>query len=172
MAVKVGINASAASDATSCARLVSRARTSSRRRQRHHNSGDTRSSAQVRTILGPSPNRVGGRDILTVDGRKIKCSPSANPASSRGATWAFDIVVESTGLFTDAEKAKAHIRRRRAQGHHLRAAKNEDLTVVIGVNEKSYDPAKHNILSNASCTTNCLAPWPRSSTIPSASRPF
>src|SRR5581483_2224898 len=84
-------------------------------------------------------------DLLIVDGNKIKC-------------LAVDIVVESTGLFTDAAKAKGHIDAGAKKVIISAPAKGEDITVVMGVNEQKYDAAKHNIISNASCTTNCLAP--------------
>jgi glyceraldehyde 3-phosphate dehydrogenase len=98
-------------------------------------------------------------DTLVVDGHKIKClaikeGPAAMPWKSLGV----DIVVESTGLFTDAEKAKSHIAAGAKKVLITAPAKNEDLTVVLGVNHTKYDPAKHHIVSNASCTTNCLAP--------------
>ncbi len=98
-------------------------------------------------------------DTLVVNGRKIKClavkeGPAALPWKSLGA----DIVVESTGLFTDATKAKGHLEAGAKKVIISAPAKNEDVTIVLGVNEGKYDPAKHNIISNASCTTNCLAP--------------
>jgi len=98
-------------------------------------------------------------DTLVVNGHKIKClaikeGPAAMPWKSLGV----DIVVESTGLFTDAEKAKSHIAAGAKKVLITAPAKNEDLTVVLGVNHTKYDPAKHHIISNASCTTNCLAP--------------
>jgi glyceraldehyde 3-phosphate dehydrogenase len=98
-------------------------------------------------------------DVLVVDGNKIKClaikdGPAALPWKALGV----DIVVESTGLFTDATKAKGHIEAGAKKVIISAPAKNEDITVVLGVNEGKYDPAKHNIISNASCTTNCLAP--------------
>ena len=69
-----------------------------------------------------------------------------------------DIVLECSGVFTDAEKAKGHITAGAKKVLISAPAKNEDITIVIGVNDKSYDPEKHHIISNASCTTNCLAP--------------
>jgi glyceraldehyde 3-phosphate dehydrogenase len=98
-------------------------------------------------------------DVLVVNGGKIKClavkdGPAAMPWKSLGV----DIVVESTGLFTDATKAKGHIDAGAKKVIISAPAKNEDITIVLGVNEGKYDPAKHNIISNASCTTNCLAP--------------
>ena len=98
-------------------------------------------------------------DTLVVNGHKIKClaikeGPAAMPWKSLGV----DIVVESTGLFTDAEKAKGHIEAGAKKVLITAPAKNEDITIVLGVNHTKYDPAKHHIVSNASCTTNCLAP--------------
>jgi glyceraldehyde 3-phosphate dehydrogenase len=111
------------------------------------------------TILGHFPGTVSvDGDVLTVDGKAIKVLAERDPGKLPWGDLGVDIVVESTGLFTDAEKAKAHIAAGARKVIISAPAKNEDLTVVMGVNEKSYDPAKHNILSNASCTTNCLAP--------------
>jgi glyceraldehyde 3-phosphate dehydrogenase len=98
-------------------------------------------------------------DVLVVNGQKIKClavreGPAALPWKQLGV----DIVVESTGLFTDATKAKGHIDAGAKKVIISAPAKNEDITIVMGVNDQKYDPAKHNIISNASCTTNCLAP--------------
>jgi len=98
-------------------------------------------------------------DVLVVDGNKIKClaikdGPAALPWKDLGV----DLVVESTGLFTDATKAKGHLDAGAKKVIISAPAKNEDITVVLGVNCQKYDPAKHNIISNASCTTNCLAP--------------
>src|ERR1017187_6342081 len=111
------------------------------------------------TILGPFPGTVSVEgDVLTVDGKAIKVLAERDPGKLPWGELGVDIVVESTGLFTDAEKAKAHLAAGGRKVIISAPAKNEDLTVGMGVNEKSYDPAKHNILSNASCTTNCLAP--------------
>jgi glyceraldehyde 3-phosphate dehydrogenase (phosphorylating) len=98
-------------------------------------------------------------DTLVVDGHKIKClaikeGPQALPWKQLGV----DYVIESTGLFTDAEKAKGHLTAGAKKVIISAPAKGEDITVVMGVNHDKYDPAKHNIISNASCTTNCLAP--------------
>ncbi len=97
-------------------------------------------------------------DTLVIDGRSIKVLQIKDPAELPWAEMGVDIVVESTGLFTDATKAAAH----RAAGAKKviisAPAKGEDVTVVLGVNEGDYDPATHHIISNASCTTNCLAP--------------
>ena len=111
------------------------------------------------TILGRFPGTVSvDGDSLTVDGNVIKVLAERDPGKLPWGDLGVDIVIESTGLFTDAEKSKAHIAAGARKVIISAPAKNEDLTVVMGVNEKSYDPAKHHIISNASCTTNCLAP--------------
>jgi glyceraldehyde 3-phosphate dehydrogenase len=97
-------------------------------------------------------------DSLIVDGREIRVLKEKDPASLPWAELEIDIVVESTGLFTDAEKARAHLTAGARKVIISAPAKNEDVTIVLGVNEQMYDPAKHDIVSNASCTTNCLAP--------------
>jgi len=98
-------------------------------------------------------------DVLVVDGQEIKClavreGPAALPWKELGV----DVVVESTGLFTEAAKAKGHLDAGAKKVIISAPAKGEDITIVLGVNDGKYDPAKHNIISNASCTTNCLAP--------------
>jgi glyceraldehyde 3-phosphate dehydrogenase len=97
-------------------------------------------------------------DSLIIDGREIKVLQVRDPAELPWGELGVDIVVESTGLFTDATKAAAH----RAAGARKviisAPAKGEDVTIVLGVNEQAYDPATHHVISNASCTTNCLAP--------------
>ncbi len=99
-----------------------------------------------------------GADSLTINGHTIKVLSQRDPAQIPWGDLGVEIVIESTGIFTDATKATAH-RQAGAKKVIISApAKNEDLTVVMGVNDNIYDPAKHNILSNASCTTNCLAP--------------
>jgi glyceraldehyde 3-phosphate dehydrogenase len=96
---------------------------------------------------------------LVVDDEEIKVTAERDPAAIKWRDLGVDIVIESTGLFTDANKARAHIEAGGAKKVIISApAKNEDLTVVLGVNDDKYDPAKHNIISNASCTTNGLAP--------------
>src|SRR5215204_3980192 len=97
-------------------------------------------------------------DSLIVDGRQIKVLAEKDPAALPWRDLGVDIVVESTGLFTDATKAKAHIDAGAKKVIISAPAKNEDITIVLGVNETAYDPSAHNIISNASCTTNCLAP--------------
>jgi glyceraldehyde 3-phosphate dehydrogenase len=97
-------------------------------------------------------------DALIVDGREIKVLKEKDPAALPWADLGVDIVIESTGLFTDADKARAHINAGAKKVIISAPAKNEDVTIVLGVNEKMYDPDRHHIISNASCTTNCLAP--------------
>jgi len=102
---------------------------------------------------------VADDDVLVVNGHKIKClavkeGPAALPWKQLGVEY----VIESTGLFTEAEKAKGHISAGAKKVIISAPAKGEDITVVMGVNNDKYDPAKHTIISNASCTTNCLAP--------------
>jgi glyceraldehyde 3-phosphate dehydrogenase len=111
------------------------------------------------SILGNLKNEItAGEDFISVDGKKLKVFAQKDPALLPWDSVGAQIVVESTGHFTDATKAKAHLRGPVKKVIISAPATNEDLTVVLGVNEKKYDPAKHNIISNASCTTNCLAP--------------
>ncbi|HEY4690291.1 MAG TPA: type I glyceraldehyde-3-phosphate dehydrogenase [Anaerolineae bacterium] len=95
---------------------------------------------------------------LTINGDKIKVLTEKDPARLPWKDLGVDIVIESTGVFTDATKAKAHIDAGAKKVIISAPAKNEDITIVLGVNDLMYDPAKHHIISNASCTTNCLAP--------------
>ena len=97
-------------------------------------------------------------DVLTVDGKEIAVVSAKTPAELPWKKLGVDYVIESTGLFTDAEKAKGHLAAGAKKVMISAPAKGEDITVVMGVNEGKYDPAKHTIVSNASCTTNCLAP--------------
>src|SRR5258707_2361125 len=97
-------------------------------------------------------------DILIVNGKEIAVVSAKDPSGLPWKQLGVDIVIESTGLFTDAEKARGHIAAGAKKIIISAPAKGEDITVVMGVNHEKYDPAKHNIISNASCTTNCLAP--------------
>ena len=111
------------------------------------------------SILGNLKNEIAhGDDFISVDGKKIKVFAERDPSKLDWASVGAQIVVESTGFFTDAEKAKAHLGATVKKVIISAPASNEDITVVLGVNEDKYDAAKHNIISNASCTTNCLAP--------------
>src|SRR5271169_1892053 len=111
------------------------------------------------SILGNLKNEiVAGEDFLSVDGKKIKVYAERDPAKLDWASVGAQIVVESTGIFTEAEKAKLHLGPTVKKVIISAPATNEDITLVLGVNEAKYDPARHNIISNASCTTNCLAP--------------
>jgi glyceraldehyde 3-phosphate dehydrogenase len=95
---------------------------------------------------------------ITVDGHEIQVFEEKDPANLPWKKLGVDIVLESTGRFTDAEGAKKHLAAGAKKVIISAPAKGEDLTIVLGVNEGKYDPAKHNIISNASCTTNCLVP--------------
>ena len=97
-------------------------------------------------------------DALVVDGREVKVLQIKDPAQLPWRDLGVDIVLESTGLFTDAEKAKVHLAGGAQKVIISAPAKGEDITIVLGVNEDRYDPDAHRIISNASCTTNCLAP--------------
>ncbi|MHA6509156.1 type I glyceraldehyde-3-phosphate dehydrogenase [Tessaracoccus sp. Y1736] len=111
------------------------------------------------SILGRFPGEISyDDDALTVDGKEIKAFAERDPAQLPWADLGVDIVIESTGFFTDATKAKAHITAGAKKVIISAPAKNEDITIVMGVNDDKYDAAAHTIISNASCTTNCLAP--------------
>jgi len=97
-------------------------------------------------------------DVLVVNGKDILVVSAKDPSGLPWKQLGVDLVIESTGLFTDATKAKGHITAGAKRVIISAPAKNEDITVVMGVNHEKYDPAKHHIVSNASCTTNCLAP--------------
>jgi len=97
-------------------------------------------------------------DSIVVDGKEIKVLQVTDPAQLPWKDLGVDIVIESTGRFTDADKARAHIEAGAKKVLISAPAKKEDVTIVLGVNDDAYDPAKHHIISNASCTTNCLAP--------------
>jgi glyceraldehyde 3-phosphate dehydrogenase len=111
------------------------------------------------SILGNLKNEISVEgDSIVVDGKKIKVFAERDPAKLDWASVGAEIVVESTGFFTDAEKAKAHLGSTVKKVIISAPATNEDITLVLGVNSDKYDAAKHNVISNASCTTNCLAP--------------
>ncbi|HUF54330.1 MAG TPA: type I glyceraldehyde-3-phosphate dehydrogenase [Dehalococcoidia bacterium] len=112
------------------------------------------------SVYGRCPGEISATDnSITVDGKSIKVFAERDPAAIPWSAEGIDLVVESTGIFTDATKARAHIDGGGAKKVIISApAKNEDLTVVLGVNDHNYDPTQHNVISNASCTTNCIAP--------------
>lgn len=111
------------------------------------------------SVLGNLTNDVQhGDDYISVDGKKIKVFAEKDPALLPWESVGAQIVIESTGRFTDATKAKAHLRGSVKKVIISAPASNEDITIVLGVNQDKYDPAKHHVISNASCTTNCLAP--------------
>ena len=111
------------------------------------------------SILGNLKNDItSGDDFIAVDGKKIKVFAQRDPAQLDWASVGAQVVVESTGFFTDAVKAKAHLGSTVKKVIISAPASNEDITLVLGVNDDKYDPAKHHVVSNASCTTNCLAP--------------
>jgi glyceraldehyde 3-phosphate dehydrogenase len=111
------------------------------------------------SVLGNLTNQVSaGSDCIIVDGKNIKVFKEKDPAALPWESVGAQIVIESTGRFTDANDAKKHLRGPVEKVIISAPAKNEDVTVVLGVNHEKYDAHKHNIISNASCTTNCLAP--------------
>src|SRR5438034_8074564 len=111
------------------------------------------------SVLGTLDAKIGhGQDCVSVNGRSIRVFKVRDPGEIDWPSFGAEIVLESTGLFTEAEQAKKHLRGTVKKVIITAPAKNEDITVVLGVNEDKYDPAKHKVISNASCTTNCLAP--------------
>jgi glyceraldehyde 3-phosphate dehydrogenase len=111
------------------------------------------------SVLGRFPGTVAAdTDSITVDGHVLKVLAERDPQRLPWGDLGVDIVIESTGLFTDAERARGHLEAGARKVVITSPAKNEDLTVCIGVNDSMYNPAEHHIISNASCTTNCLAP--------------
>lgn len=113
------------------------------------------------SLFGKYDKSVSSSDnSITVDGKEIKIFAEREPKNIPWGSVGAEVVIESTGFFTDGEKAKAHMEQDSVKKVIISApAKNEDITVVLGVNDQLYDPEKHHIISNASCTTNCLAPF-------------
>lgn len=111
------------------------------------------------SILGNLKHDIQAKgDSITVDGKPLRVFSEKDPAAINWESVGAQIVIEATGKFTDAEQAKKHLRGPVKKVIISAPAKNEDITIVLGVNEDKYDPGKHSIISNASCTTNCLAP--------------
>ena len=123
---------------------------------------DTRTNAHLfkyDSSYGIYPGTIEAREEgMAIDGRLIKVFSERDPAKIPWGSVGADIVVESTGVFTDAKRAAAHLEGGAKKVIISAPARNEDLTVVLGVNEGKYDPAAHKVISNASCTTNCIAP--------------
>jgi glyceraldehyde 3-phosphate dehydrogenase len=111
------------------------------------------------SILGNLPNKItAGADCIQVDGKNIRVFAEKDPAKLDWASVGAQVVIESTGKFTKGEQARQHLRGTVKKVIISAPATDEDITVVLGVNEGQYNPAKHHVISNASCTTNCLAP--------------
>jgi len=123
---------------------------------------DTKTNAHLfkwDSTYGPYAGKVEAtEDSIIVDGKEVKVLSERDPGKIPWRDYGVAIVIESTGLFTDATKAAAHLQSGAKKVLISAPAKNEDVTVVLGVNEDQYDRGKHNIISNASCTTNCIAP--------------
>ena len=111
------------------------------------------------SVLGNLDHQINSTENgITVEGEEFRVFSQRDPAAIDWESVGAEIVIESTGIFTKAEDAKKHLRGSVKKVIISAPAKNEDITIVLGVNEEQYDPAAHNIISNASCTTNCLAP--------------
>jgi glyceraldehyde 3-phosphate dehydrogenase len=123
---------------------------------------DTKTNAHLLkwdSTYGPYPGKVeASEEAIIVDGKEVKVLSERDPGSIPWRDYGVDIVLESTGLFTDATKAAAHLQGGAKKVIISAPAKNEDVTIVLGVNEDHYDPGKHKVISNASCTTNGIAP--------------
>jgi glyceraldehyde 3-phosphate dehydrogenase len=123
---------------------------------------DTKTNAHLLkwdSTYGRYPGKVAAtEDAIVVDGKEVKVLSERDPGKIPWRDYGVDIVIESTGLFTDGTKAAAHLQSGVRKVLISAPAKNEDITIVLGVNEDQYDRDKHNIISNASCTTNCIAP--------------
>jgi len=123
---------------------------------------DTKTNAHLLkwdSTYGQYPGEVKAtEDSIIIDGKEVKVLSERNPGNIPWHDYGVDIVIESTGLFTDAAKAAAHLQGGAKKVLISAPARNEDITIVLGVNEAQYQPDKHKIISNASCTTNCIAP--------------
>ena len=111
------------------------------------------------STFGEWPGAVQAKESsIVIDGKEIKITAEKDPSKLPWKDLGVDIVIESTGRFTDADKAKGHLQAGAKKVIISAPAKGEDITICMGINEEKYDAAKHNVISNASCTTNCLAP--------------
>ena len=111
------------------------------------------------SILGNLKHDIQAKsECISVNGKELRVFSEKDPASINWESVGAQVVIESTGKFTDGEQAKKHLRGPVKKVVISAPAKNEDITIVLGVNEEKYDPARHKVISNASCTTNCLAP--------------
>ena len=123
---------------------------------------DTKTNAHLLkwdSTYGPYPGKVeAGEDSIIVDSKETRVLAERDPGNIPWRDYGVEIVIESTGLFTDATRAAAHLQGGAKKVLISAPARNEDITVVLGVNEDQYLPDKHNVISNASCTTNCVAP--------------
>ncbi len=123
---------------------------------------DTKTNAHLLkwdSVYGRYPGDVAAKEgAIIVDGKEIKVLAERDPGAIAWGKYGVDIVIEATGLFTDATKSAAHLKGGAKKVLISAPAKNEDVTIVLGVNEDQYDPGKHNVISNASCTTNGIAP--------------
>jgi glyceraldehyde 3-phosphate dehydrogenase len=123
---------------------------------------DTKTNAHLLkwdSTYGAYPGTIEATDdMINVDGKEIKVLSEREPASIPWSDYGVEIIIESTGRFTDANKAKSHLQGGAKKVLISAPAKNEDITIVLGVNEDKYEPERHHIISNASCTTNALAP--------------
>lgn len=123
---------------------------------------DTKTNAHLLkwdSTYGGYPGKVDvSQASIIVDGKEVKVLSERDPGNIPWQDYGIDIIIESTGLFTDATKAAAHLKGGAKKVLISAPARNEDITIVLGVNEDQYIPAQHNIISNASCTTNCIAP--------------
>ncbi len=123
---------------------------------------DTRTNAHLLkwdSTYGPYPGKVeAGEDSIVADSKETRVLAERDPGNIPWRDYGADIVIESTGLFTDATRAAAHLQGGAKKVLISAPARNEDITIVLGVNEDQYLPDKHNVISNASCTTNCVAP--------------
>ena len=160
MAVKVGINGFGRIGRNvyrAAARAQLRAR--DRRRQRPHDAATLAHLLKHDSILGRFPGTVSAEgDQISVDGSKLTVLAERDPQRLPWGELGVDVVIELTGFFTDATKARAHLDAGARKVIISAPAKKEDITVCMGVNHTAYNPADHHVISNASCTTNCLAP--------------